>query len=92
MYVLRCWLWNGVIWIKLAGFSLNDGGGDVSTDRKSLLMVALMMFFLIVVWAYKTAELKNEIEQLKFEASFRVRQRDYHLETMDYNFEREDLN
>ena len=69
-----------------------DRGGDVSTDRKSLLMVALMMFFLIVVWAYKTAELKNEIEQLKFEASFRVRQRDYHLETMDYNFEREDLN
>ena len=87
-YVLR----DGTIWIKLAGFHLNDGGGDVSTDRKSLLMVALMMFFLIVVWAYKTAELKNEIEQLKFEASFRVRQRDYHLETMDYNFEREDLN
>ena len=52
-------------------------------------MVALMMFFLIVVWAYKTAELKNEIEQLKFEASFRVRQRDYQLETMDYNFEQE---
>lgn len=64
----------------------------MSADRKSLLMVALMMFFLIVVWAYKTAELKNEIEQLKFEASFRVRQRDYRLETMDYNFEQEDLN
>ena len=64
----------------------------MSTDRKSLLMIALMMFFLIVVWAYKTAELKNEIEQLKFEASFRVRQRDYQLETMDYNFEQEDLN
>ena len=64
----------------------------MSTDRKSLLMIALMMFFLIVVWAYKTAELKNEIEQLKFEASFRVRQRDYRLETMDYNFEQEDLN
>ena len=71
---------------------LINRGEDVSTDRKSLLMIALMMFFLIVVWAYKTAELKNEIEQLKFEASFRVRQRDYHLETMDYNFEQEDLN
>ena len=57
----------------------------MNADRKSLLMIALMMFFLIVVWAYKTAELKNEIEQLKFEASFRVRQRDYHAK---HNFAR----
>ena len=59
----------------------------MNAERKSLLWVALILFFLIVIWAYKTAELKNEIEQLKFEASFRVRQRDYSLEKMDYIIE-----
>ena len=61
----------------------------MSAERKSFLWLALLLFLLIAIWAYKTAELKNEIEQLKFEASFRVRQRDYSLETMDYNYDEE---
>lgn len=58
----------------------------MSADRKSLLWIALMAFLLIIVWAYKTAELKSEIEQLKFEASFQLKQRDYGLSTMEHSY------
>jgi len=58
----------------------------MSADRKNVLWLALMLFFLIVVWAYQTIEFKAEIEQLKFEASFQLKQRDYGLSTMEHNY------